>query len=436
MSSPSPAREITLTLPKPHSGQQPIWTSRARFRVAANGRRFGKTTLDTIFLAETMLDGQPAAYYAPSYPQLAFVWRDIKSLLATVIKDKSETQHRIELLTGGSLDMWSLESDRPGVGRKYKRVVIDEAGMCPNLEEAWTEAIRPTLTDLRGDAVFNGTPKGRNYFWRLFCLGLDAEYPDWASWQLPTVANPYIDPSEVEAARQLLPERAFRQEYLADFIEESGGVFRCVRDAVDAGRTANEEPKAGRWYCGGVDLAKYNDFSVINIYDDLGRQVYFERFNQISWELQIDRIVSAALKYDALLNVDTTGIGDPLFEQLAKRGCKVNRYTMTAGSKSNLIDNLAILLEHKRLRLMDITEQTNELLSYEYQVTGQTLRTNAPQGMHDDCVISKALAVNTLRVESHPEIEAIPPEQGRTREYVRWAEEQARPEEDYSEEYY
>lgn len=414
--------------------------SKARYRVMPCGRRFGKTTLVSILLSETMLDGYPTAYYAPTYKQLAFVWRDIKTLLAPVIKDKSETEHRIELLTGGTLDMWSLDTDRPGVGRKYKRAAVDEAGMCGNLEEQWTEAIRPTLTDLRGDALFAGTPKGRNYFWRLYCHGLDPLYLDWECWQMPTTANPYIDAAEVEAARQMLPERAFLQEYMADFIEESGGVFRKVREAVDIGRRENEEPQDGRWYYGGADLARVADFTVITIFDDTGKQVYFERFNQISWERQVDCVVNAAIKYGAMITIDTTGVGDPVFEQIATRladkvkgkssRASVRPFHFTNTTKTSLIDNYALLLERSGLRLMDISEQTNELLSFQYELTAhRNIIMSAPVGMNDDCVISGALGVDILRTESHPRTQEPPPENQRTVEYIKWQERQSKPKE-------
>lgn len=106
--------------------------------------------------------------------------------------------------------------------------MIDEAAMVANLEQAWQQSIRPTLTDLRGQAWFLSTPKGMNYFKHLFDRGQDRSNLDWASWQMPTAVNPYIDSQEIEAARRDLTEAAFNQEYLALFVNWEGSVFRHV----------------------------------------------------------------------------------------------------------------------------------------------------------------------------------------------------------------
>lgn len=133
---------------------------------------------------------------------------------------KSELEKRIELIGGGVIDMWSLDSPDSIRGRKYKRIIVDEAATVPNLKYAWTEVMRPMLTDLKGDAWFLSTPKGKsNYF---YDLSKNADlYSDWVSFQMPTVSNPYIDPAEVEEARNQLDPLTFAQEYLASFVTEN-----------------------------------------------------------------------------------------------------------------------------------------------------------------------------------------------------------------------
>ena len=147
---------------------------------------------------------------------------------------KSEQEKRLELISGGVVDLWSLDSPDSGRGRKYAVVVIDEAAMIPALAEAWQQSIRPTLTDLQGSAWFLSTPKGINYFKVLFDRGQDCEREDWASWQMPTSANPFINSQEIEAARLDMTETAFNQEYLAQFVNWEGSVFRRVGEAATA----------------------------------------------------------------------------------------------------------------------------------------------------------------------------------------------------------
>jgi hypothetical protein len=259
-------------------------------------------------------------------------------------------------------------------------------------EQAWTEAIRPALSDRHGDALFISTPKGRNWFWRAFTRG-QGDNPEWKSWRFPSVSNPFLDAAEIEAARGDLPERVYQQEYEAIFLEDAGGVFRNVLASVDRGRTANEPPVAGRTYRLGVDLARVEDFTVLDVLDDTGRQVYHDRFNQISWERQCAAIESVARQYDCTVQLDSTGVGDPIFEELRKRGLPVEPFVFSNASKERLIDNLALKLEQGQLRLMDVDAQTNELTAYQYELTpSRNVRMNAPAGMHDDCVIALALA--------------------------------------------
>ena len=224
---------LTLNLPKPHPGQIAVISYKARFNVMACGRRFGKTTLGIDRIIRPMLDGRPVGWFSPTYKMLADVWREMKEVLQPVTRQKSEQEKRIEIITGGVLDMWSLDRPDAARGRKYARAVIDEAAMVPKLQEAWQEAIRPTLTDYAGDAFFLSTPKGLNYFKALFDYGNDPARQEWASWQLPTAANPFISPVEIDAARYELPERVFRQEYLAQFVEEAN-LFRNVTACATA----------------------------------------------------------------------------------------------------------------------------------------------------------------------------------------------------------
>jgi hypothetical protein len=194
---------------------------------------------------------------SPTYKLLADTWRELRSALAPVTRDKSEQEKRIELISGGAIELWSLDSADAARGRKYADVVVDEAAMIPTLEDAWQQSIRPTLTDLQGSAWFLSTPKGMNYFKVLFDRGQDPERDDWASWQMPTSANRYIDRAEIESARLDLTEAAFNQEYLALFINWEGSVFRRVMESATATRRMRPEP--GHEYVIGCDWGRSND---------------------------------------------------------------------------------------------------------------------------------------------------------------------------------
>lgn len=217
---------MTLCLIKdtPHPGQQRLLAERRRFNVAVMGRRWGKTRFGLNRLVAMAGRGRPVGWFAPQYKLLDEAFRKCRRKLAPVIVHQDIQQHRIELISGGVVDFWTLESPDAGRGRKYALAVIDEAAMARNLEEAWTAAIRPTLADYQGRAWFLSTPKGTNYFKTLFDrAGADAE---WARWQLPTHDNPFIRPEEIEAMRLELPSLIYQQEVLAQFVDFAGAVLK------------------------------------------------------------------------------------------------------------------------------------------------------------------------------------------------------------------
>jgi len=212
-----------------HGGQQRILESPARYKVIAAGRRFGKTLLAVEWLALMdggAIDGASVAFFSPTYKLLADVWADFERTLRPVTRKANKTEQRIELITGGKIDFWTLEDPDAGRGRKYHRLVIDEAAHARYLKEAWERAISPTLTDYQGAAWFISTPNGLNYFYELFQRGRSPAYPDWESFHMPSTANPHLRPEEIETNRRELPELVFRQEYLAEFVTFGGGLVK------------------------------------------------------------------------------------------------------------------------------------------------------------------------------------------------------------------
>ena len=298
---------------------------------------------------------------------------------------------------GGVADFWTLSTSTEGKssagrGRKYARVFVDEAAHAPQLEADWTMAIRPTLADLEGDAWFLSTPFGHNYFHRLWVNGQDGK-PGWKSWQMPTSTNPYIKPAEIEAARVELPADAFAQEYLAEFLADAANPFgvnairACITDYVPRVPTV--------W---GVDLAKSHDWTVAVGLDQGGRVVAFQRW-QSDWRNTAARVAAMIGNTPAL--VDSTGVGDPIVEQLQQSCPLTEGYKFTMTSKQQLMEGLAVAIQQGRTGFPEgpIVNEL-ELFQYEYRPSG--VRYTAPAGMHDDCVDALALAVRCLMLRPAP----------------------------------
>jgi hypothetical protein len=388
--------EVIIRLPRHHSAQSQLDREASRFNVVNCGRRFGKTKYLLRRACMAALQGKSYGWFAPNYKYLLGPMKEIVSILSPVTSSKNLTDKRIELKTGGVIDFWTCDDPDAGRSRAYHEVAVDEAAMVKDLQEMWGMAIRPTLADHSGGAWFASTPKGMGDFYELWAKGQAVEEPEWKSWTMPTSANPYIDAGEIENARRGLPERIFGQEYLASFIEESGGVFRGVSAVIDPSNTG---AGAKGPFSMGVDLARVEDFTVITVLDSAGRQVYHDRFNQISWERMIAAVQSAAGMFpECTVTVDATGVGDPVYERIRAVVPRAVPFKFTSQSKEAVIDNLAMQIEQGQLSLMDIPIQTAELMAYAYEVTAaRNIRMNAPSGKHDDCVIALALAAWGMR---------------------------------------
>jgi hypothetical protein len=367
--------------------------------VLACGRRWGKTTHGGELALETALEGWPVGWFAPTYKLLDDAWQTLRQYLrpwgSQVQYDNKDKV--IRLPTGGQIEFWSTEPRQAGDdesevarGRKYKRVVYDEAARAKRLKADWTKAIRPTLADLRGDAWFTSTPKGMGYFRQLYDRGKDPGYPEWASWQMPTATNPHIDPQEIIDAEADLPADAFSQEWLAEFLADASNPFGIshIRACCDPDWAAG-----GPVAVWGVDLAKSMDWTVGLGLDASGVCRAMQRW-QDPWRVTTARL-SAMLK-DTPALIDSTGVGDPIVESLQHKCPLVEGYTYTSRSKQQLMEGLAVALQQREIVIPGGGVLQAELESFEYEYTRTGVRYTAPEGSHDDTVNALALAVRCL----------------------------------------
>lgn len=367
---------MRIELPTLHINQQTIIDSKSRFRVVMAGRRFGKSELSQIEIIVNALQGKQVFYITPTY-QLARVFFD--QLIKCVPFEANKSELSIKFPNGGAVYFFTGERLDNLRGRKFHFGVIDEASYISDLENGWLNSIRPTLTDYKGRALFISTPKGKNYFYSLF---LKSEEPDWQSFKFTTYDNPFIDKTEIDDARLQLPNVVFEQEYMANPAENAANPFGSSYIKQCTFEVSLEPPIAF-----GIDLAKSVDFTVIIGLDKNGSVCYFDRF-QKDWK-QTKQVISNLPKVPTL--IDSTGAGDPIFEDLQRDGLPVSGYKFTSPSKQQLMEGLASAIQQRKINFPQ-GHITEELEIFEYQYTATGVRYSAPQGFHDDCVMALALA--------------------------------------------
>jgi len=337
----------------------------------------------------------PVGWFSPTYKMLTEVWREALRVLKPVAARVSNSEHRIENIAGGVLEFWSLDNPDSARGRKYKRIIVDEAAMVPDLMDAWQYVLRPTLVDYSGDAYFLSTPKGRGGFWQMFQWGQDPAVSEWASWQMPSSVNPRLKQSELDAMRETMPERVYQQEINALFLEDGGSVFRNVSACLTAPLDATPEAHAGHHIIAGCDWARENDYSAFSVGCVTCRQeVARDRFNQVDYHVQTQRLQALAERWQpAAILTELNSIGAPVHEMLQRMGLPVIGFTTTAQTKPPLIENMALAFERAEWSWQADPVWTAELEAYERTVSATTGRSSysAPSGAHDDTVISRAL---------------------------------------------
>ena len=217
--------DLNVTL---HDAQMEIFTSPKRFKIASCGRRFGKSYLAAWVLIINALksDSKDVFYVAPTFQQAKdILWSILKTIGKDVIKAAHENTATLTLINDRKI--YLKGSDRPdtlrGVGLAY--VVMDEYASMK--QEVWEMILRPTLADIKGGALFIGTPAGKNHFYQLWLDAQKEEYKkEWEAFQFNSTDNPFLDPLEIEAARNTMSTQAFRQEFEATFETFSGGIFK------------------------------------------------------------------------------------------------------------------------------------------------------------------------------------------------------------------
>jgi len=221
---------------KLHPKQMLVFRSPKRFRVVVAGRRWGKTALSRVLIITRAKKRKSKIWYvAPTYKMAKqIMWNDLlEAIPKRWIKKVNETRLEISLVNGTIIELKGADKGDSlrGVGVDF--LVLDEfQDIDP---ETWTKVLRPTLADRRGDAIFIGTPKAYNYLYTLYKYGQRGEtYVDdkgrtrrnnWESWQFPTITSPFIPISEIEAARNDMDEKSFKQEFEASFETMSGRVY-------------------------------------------------------------------------------------------------------------------------------------------------------------------------------------------------------------------
>lgn len=390
--------EYRIHLPKYHALQDSFIRSKAKRKVVLAGRRGGKTTGCAALAVESLLAGRRILEAAPTSDQTRVFWEACKRYLAEPIEAgevyKNETDRVLEVVRTGARirtkTAWDADSLR---GDYADLLILDEyAEMDPS---AWEVVGAPMLLDNDGDAVFIFTPKSRNHAFRMYQRAISDASGRWEAWHFTSHDNPYLSETALAEITQDMTADMYRQEVMAEFLENEGAVFRNIAANLTAPATTPAE-HAGHHITLGADWARQQDFSAFSVVcRDCRMEVARDRFNQIDYHFQVARLKALCDRWGvATILCETNSIGAPVLEMLQRQSLPVRGFETTATSKPPLIESLALAFEREECRWQADPVWTGELEAYERKVSAATGRSqySAPEGMHDDTVIARALA--------------------------------------------
>ena len=389
-----------LPLPRLRPDQSRIARKKARVKVVCTGRRWGKTIMCGTIALVCANKGASVAWIAPTYRNSRPLWRFAEQMTVPVAKQLRIrlAERTIEFPSGGSLSVYSADSPDSIRGEAFDVVIVDEAAMVD--KRVWYDVLMPTLADRRGHAILVSTPRGRNWFWREF----ERCRQEGAAWRAPSTDNNLQSIREAaERARQLVSDRTYRQEWLAEFVDEAGGVFRGVRACVRA-----VEPRGP--FALGVDIGRDEDYTAVAVFD-VGQSTILRvaRWRHEDYTRTVQRIAQIAREYQAIeVTVEQNAAGAPVVDYLASQGIPVLGATTTASTKRAIVERLAWAIERGEIVLPDDDYVLTELEQFSQQRRKDgTYEYSAPPGMHDDCVMAIAWVYSRAAGRSSAIAEAI-----------------------------
>lgn len=369
--------------------QKEIIHSPARFTVTEAATKIGKTYSHLWWLFEEagtgIKNGHNYWWIAPVYSQAKIAFTRLKKYLSGQFRI-NESELYVALPNGAFI--WFKSADKPDnlYGEDVYAAVFDEFTRAK--EEAWT-AIRSTLTATRGKCKFIGNVRGKkNWGYKLGVKARsgDPEYQYFKITAQDAVNAGILSGDEINQAQKDLPEHAFKQLYLAEALEDGANPFGVSHIQRQIRPLITSTP-----VCYGIDLAKSVDWTVVTGLDSEGRICFFDRW-QSDWSQTRRRIAEIVGSTPGM--IDSTGVGDPIAEDLIKECHALQAFHFTSRSKQQIMEGLAKAVQTGAVTILDgVMKDEMESFEFEYSRNGVTY--SAPDGMHDDTVCSLALAVHS-----------------------------------------
>lgn len=407
------SRTIELKLKKPHSAKQRAMIEYEGNVVAFCGRRFGKTDAYVARILRRMAKQRGLYWWVGLSWRSASMkraWRELKGLSRGILngmglKERDYINNSsYEIRIPGMGEIWFRTAENPSslAGEGIRGAVIDEFSLMDPI--VWSEYLQGTLLDYKGWAAFGGVPKGIN--WASMLYNDAATLPGWLQVHATTYDNPHIDREAIEEIRRSTSDAMFRQEYLAEILED-GAVFSRIREAATATpqeyANHNHPSHPEHRYIVGCDWGQVEDYSVFAVMDVTTQElVHLDRSNRISYTAQINRLEDLCKRFKVKRVIAESNGQASTLEMIRAKGLAVTEFTTTNDSKADIIEALRWAFDQGKLKIINHPVLIAELQAFEAtKLPGGRIRYAAPAGYHDDTVMALAMAYDAVK-DSQP----------------------------------
>ena len=387
----------TIKGPNLHKGQLravDLIKGPAKYITVVAPRQVGKTFLSLNALLYWSINEPKSVIFfcSPTYSQAKKPMEELYDAIQAsgIVKSYNRSDFRIELQNGSVIHFKSTERADNLRGFTGTHMIVDESAY--HQEGVWDSVLKPIMLVKGRKVLFISTPRGNNWFKKMYDLGQLEEYEDYASCRMHYSENPHLNLKELEEARRSLPEHIFKAEYEGSFTDSGQTVFDMSKIQT---HSRYPTPK-GKVFCG-IDLGKQNDYTVATFIDAEGNIVDIYRANQQDWSMMTKEILERIRKWNATVEVEVNSIGDVIFEQIKKQWQDTHPFVTSNKSKNDIIEGLAVDLHDGTVKvphedLFDALWFELSIYEYQYSPKSRTLTYNAPSPFHDDTCMSLAIA--------------------------------------------
>lgn len=394
----------------PYPYQEEILLDSVKQIIIKSGRQLGKTEVIAVKILHFAIlnPRKQVLVIAPTmrqskilFDKIDSIFKRVKSLYKLVVVKRSDYLK----LDNGS-EIYCLPSGEGDTIRGFSpdMLVKDEAAY---IKDKVYFATEPMLLVKDGQYVLISTPAGKiGKFYEHW-----VEENGWSKYDIPLTKCPMITPEKVSDLRSKKTDIEFRQEYMAEFIEQLDTYFPMTLIKESLGGEEESGPEQGFDYFMGLDVARFGaDETVWTIVKYSPKDESYSVVRIYNEEKgAITSVVGKTINYQGLwkckwIYVDEGGLGAGAFDSLKAQGFPVRpvdfgKNNLAKGGDNNRIaiyKNLKWLMENKKIRLLNHSRLILQIQQMIYEFTEQGhLKLRHPDNGHDDYPDSLALALSS-----------------------------------------